>query len=127
MPNLNFLISLNTYSDTTATNAPTLNNFKWARQVSGVPLTAENSEGLSLAASASATLLTNDTKSFLYLESDQTLSVVLNGGAAITLNPFIVNGLVQPGVFCFSGTIASLVVTNTSSTVAANVFFAALG
>ncbi len=127
MPNLNLLLNINSYSDTCPTNAPTLSNFKWTRQISAIPFTSEASKSMALAVSASATLLSSDNKSFLYLESDQALTVVINGGSPITLTPFEINGILKPGVLCISMPITSLVVTNPSSVVVANITFAALG
>ena len=60
---------------------------------------------------------------FVYLESDQIVSVIYNGGTAMTLHPFEVNGLTQPAVFFIAGAATSLTVTN-SGTVTANIFFA---
>lgn len=64
--------------------------------------------------------------SFIYLESDQQVSVIYNNGTAMVLNPFQINGLTQPAVYFMSGPIYSLTVNNLS-TVTANVFFACMG
>lgn len=44
MPTLNFLVFLNAYSDSNPSNAPSLNNFKWDREVNG--LAVGNPQGL---------------------------------------------------------------------------------
>lgn len=63
---------------------------------------------------------------FIYMESDQQVSVIYNNGSAMVLNPFQVNGLTQPAVFFMAAPIYSLTVTNLSATTA-NVFFASMG
>lgn len=64
--------------------------------------------------------------SFIYLEADQQISVIYNNGAAMVLNPFQVNGIIQPTVFFMAGPCYQLSVTN-MGTDTANVFFASMG
>jgi len=64
--------------------------------------------------------------SFIYLESDQKVSVIYNGGTPVVLNPLQVNGLTQPATFFIAGPATSLTVTNLSTSTA-NVFFASMG
>lgn len=193
----NFLFFLNTYNDLCPTTAPALNNFKWSRQINGVPYNLENSQQIQVSASTtsselipypfstpvlSTTSTTNNTNiltitgsttgiasgqlivgtgipvgttvlsitgssvtmsdaatasgspsvifyapaSFIYLESDQQVSVIYNGGSPMALNPFEINGSVVPGVFFMNGPIYSLTVSNLTTTIA-NVFFALMG
>jgi hypothetical protein len=63
---------------------------------------------------------------FIYLESDQQVSVIYNSGSAMVLNPFQVNGITQPAVFFMAGPVYSLTVTNLG-TATANVFLASMG
>lgn len=63
---------------------------------------------------------------FVYLESDQIVSVIYNGGSPMTLTPFQINGITKPAVFFMAGPSTSLTVTN-SSAVTANIFFASMG
>ena len=198
MPNCNFQFFLNAYNDLSPTSAPSLNNFKWLREINGVPYTLENSQQIQVPANtttsnvlpytfsnpvATSTGTLNSTETvaitgsttgiaigqlvvgsgipantvvtgfsgstvtlsnpatatatgvtltfylpaaFVYLESDQQISVIYNGGTAMTLNPFQINGTTQPGVFFMAGPATSLTVTNNGS-VAANVFFASMG
>lgn len=63
---------------------------------------------------------------FMYLESDQQISMIYNNGSPMVLNPFQVNGLTQPAVFFMAGPVYSLTVTNLSAT-KANIFFASMG
>lgn len=123
---LNFSVFLNSYNDSCQTSTPLQNNFKWTREINGIPFTSENSQMRQIAPSATVTLFTGDTKSFLYVDTDATISVIYNGGTAVVVSPFQVNGKLQPGQFMISGAVASLTVAN-SGTVAANVFFAAMG
>jgi hypothetical protein len=194
--NLQFF--LNSYADLVPTTTPSLNNFKWLREINGIPFNVENSQQIQVApsamtvnilpysfmeleassvgniASSTALTLTGSTTdivpgllivgagipadttvvsitgsnvvmsnsatatttgvslsfylpaSFIYMESDQKVSVIYNGGSPIVLNPFQVNGLTQPAVFFIAGAATSLYVTNLSATTA-NVFFASMG
>jgi hypothetical protein len=123
---LNFSVFLNSYNDSCQTSTPQLNNFRWERDIYGIPFTQENSQMLVVQPNATVTLLASDNKSFIYIDTDQSLSMIYNGGSAIVVNPFNVNGKLQPGVFFLSGTVNSVSITNTSA-VAANVFFACMG
>lgn len=194
--NLQFF--LNSYADFLPTTTPSQNNFKWLREINGIPFNTENSQQIQVPVSATTSNLlplsflelkattvgnTNSTTtltltgattgvvpgllivgagipanttvvtivgsvitmsnaatttsvgvavtfylpaSFIYLESDQQVSVIYNGGTAMVLNPFQVNGLTQPSVFFMAGAATSLTVTNLS-TATANVFFASMG
>lgn len=124
---LNFQVFLNSYNDSCQTSTPQLSNFKWNREINGIPFTAENSQMVQIPTSGSVTLLTGDSKKFLYIDTDQSISVIYNRGTAVVVNPFQINGKLQPGVFFISGAVGSLTITNPSSTVAANVFFASMG
>ena len=56
MPNLNFLVFLNTYSDANSSNAPSLSNFKWDRELKGLPVNNPASLAFSLAPGETKTL-----------------------------------------------------------------------
>jgi hypothetical protein len=194
--NLQFF--LNSYADLIPTTTPSRNNFKWLREINGIPFNTENSQQIQVAASATtvnilptsfleleatttattalstaltitgattgiipgllvvgagipadttvvsitgtAVVLSNAATiaasgvtvtfylpaSFIYMESDQQVSVIYNGGTAMVLNPFQVNGLTQPAVFFMAGAATSMTITNLSATTA-NVFFASMG
>lgn len=199
MPKFNYLFFLNSYSDLQPTTAPQLNNFKWSREISGVPYTIENSQqiqvpalstspniipypfstlqasttGATTSGSASITGLASTVgiavgqlvvssdlpvgtvilsisgstitisqnaassngasslsfyqpASFVYMESDQEISMIYNGGSPMALNPFEINGIITPGVFFMNGPCYSLTITNPGSTIA-NIFFASMG
>ena len=197
MPKANFLFFLNSYADFLPTAAPALNQFKWSREINGVPYNLENSQQIQVAASttspnvlpypfstavASTATTTNSTvnltitgsttgiaagqlivgtgipvgttvesivgsavvmsraatstasptlsfynpASFIYMESDQEVSVIYNGGSPMALNPFEINGLTMPGVFFMNGPVYSLTITNPGAS-AANIFFASMG
>lgn len=68
MSKLNFLVFLNTYSDARASNAPSLSNFKWTREIEGIPAANPTSEAFVLAPGESKTLF-NGTRT---LASDNT-------------------------------------------------------
>lgn len=56
MPNMNFLVFLNTYSDQHSSNNPSLNNFKWDREINGLPVSNPLSQAFTLAPGESKTL-----------------------------------------------------------------------
>jgi hypothetical protein len=58
--------------------------------------------------------------SFMYMESDQQVSVIYNNGSPMAVNPFEINGITTPGVFFMNGPTCSLTITNPGS-VAANI------
>ena len=64
--------------------------------------------------------------SFLYMESDQEISMIYNNGSPMALNPFEINGITIPGVFFMNGPCYSLTVTNPGITTA-NIFLACMG
>jgi len=68
MSKLNFLVYLNTYSDPSASNNPSLSNFKWTREITGIPVANPVSEAIGLAPGESKTLF-NGTRT---LQSDLT-------------------------------------------------------
>jgi hypothetical protein len=58
-------------------------------------------------------------KTLVYMESDQNLTVTLNGGSpGPTIVPIVANGSVYPGMFLLNGVTYSLSVTNNSITTA---------
>jgi len=68
MSKLNFLVFLNAYSDASASNNPSLGNFKWAREINGLPAANPQSEVHPLAPGESKTIF-NGTRT---LSSDNT-------------------------------------------------------
>lgn len=126
MPKLNLKVFMNGYNDLSQTSTPMLSNFKWNREINGIPYTSENSQMIRLAPGATANIVVSDSKSFLYVDTDQAISLIYNNGSAIAVKPFQVNGSLQPGCFLISGTVSSVSVTN-PGTVAANIFFATMG
>jgi hypothetical protein len=76
--------------------------------------------------SATETITFYSPAAFIYVEADQQVSVIYNGGSPMVLNPFQVNGLTQPAVFFMAAPVYSITVTNLSTT-AANVFLASMG
>lgn len=122
----NFLFFLQGYSDVVQTSAPSLSNFKWSREINGVPYTAEKSQQIQVPITTTSPNLVSTPASFVYLESDVQVSVIYNGGTAMVLTPFQINGTTQPAVFFMAGPATSLTVTN-SGTATANIFFASMG
>lgn len=50
----NMLFFLNSYNDLCQTTTPALNNFKWSREINGLPYNLENSQQIQLAAGATS-------------------------------------------------------------------------
>ncbi len=80
----------------------------------------------SATSSGTPTLTFYDPASFLYLESDQAVSMIYNGGSPMAVAPFQINGVTAPGVFFMNGPVYSVTITN-PGTVAANIYFASMG
>lgn len=58
-------------------------------------------------------------KTFVYMESDQNLTITLNGGSpGPTIVPTVINGSAYPGAFLLNGVVYSCSVTNNSINVA---------
>lgn len=64
-------------------------------------------------------------KQFVYLESDQSCSMIINNVAAGNVSPFVISNSTQPGIFMRTDTIYSMSVTN-NSTNTANLYLAAV-
>jgi hypothetical protein len=126
MPKANFLFFINSYNDLCQTTTPALSNFKWSREINGVPYNNANSQQIQVPGSSTSANLVVSPCSFVYLESNVAVSVIYNGGTAVNLVPFQVNGLTQPAVFCIAGAATSLTVTNSGTSVA-NIFLASMG
>lgn len=56
MSKFNLLFSLNTYKDAASTNQPNFQNFKWTREINGLPASAPLSQEFSLAPGESKTI-----------------------------------------------------------------------
>lgn len=123
MANMNLLVALNTYSDKNASNHPSLQNFKWDRDVVGFQATNPASLSLTIPASGSVTVFTSAAKKFIYIESSDDANLTINGAAApILIKPFVINTLKNPSMFMLKADMASLVIANPSTTAAITVF-----
>ena len=114
--------------DPTASGTLTLVSGTGDATITFTSYTESTNVTMSRAATASSTETVSfyAATAFIYLESDQQVSVIYNGGTPVVLNPFQVNGLTQPAVFFMCAPIYSLTVTNLSTTTA-NVFMASMG
>jgi hypothetical protein len=126
---LNINVSLTSYNSTgsgcSLTNNPSQLNFKWNRAVSGIPSDNVLSQSETIPVSSSSTLFSGATVySFIYLETDSQLTLLINGTITQIINPIIVNGSTFPGIFMCNSDITSVVVTNSSATNPADIFYA---
>lgn len=118
MATLNLLVFLNAYSDKKPSNSPRLSNIKWSRDLTGMVVENPGSQEYTLAASGTVTI---EGKRFIYIESADAVTLTVNGGDPIALTPFVVGTTVFPGIFMLRADIDSLVITNTSATLEADV------
>lgn len=82
MSKINILLALNSYADSNATNSPSLNHFRWARDFQGIAVDNPQSSQFSLAAGESKTLFSG-TRSLQHDNSTQ-YSLSLKAGATST-------------------------------------------
>ena len=126
--NLQFF--LNSYGDLVPTTAPSMNNFKWLREINGISFNVENSQQIQVPASGSTVNILP--ASFMELEATATATTA--SSTAMTLsaaNASIVPGLlvVGPGipgdttVASVSGTAVVLSKAATTSTTASFSFY----
>lgn len=62
-------------------------------------------------------------KSLVYIECDQKATITINGSQTVNMEPLIINGSSQPGIFMVHSTVYSLSIQNTSLS-PSNVFLA---
>lgn len=108
----NFFLSLNAYSDKKSSNSPNLSNFKWTRDIQGIAAEKPASQAVKVPAGQSVTVFTSAAKKFLFVEASAQVDLEINGAAAITLNPIVINTSVYPGQFVASMTVNELILTN---------------
>lgn len=123
---LNFLLSLNAYSDKKSSNSPNLSNFKWIRDIQGIPTERVTSQALTVNPSTPLTVFSGYARKFLYVETMHDVDLNINGGATIiNIKPVVINNSKQPGQFLvITGNITSLQIINNESTDFAEVFIA---
>jgi hypothetical protein len=113
MSRLYLSIFLSTYSDKRASNATSLNNFKWNRDINGIDATNPASRAFVVDATSSLTLFDDaEAKKLVYIESDQEVELTINGETALTLKPVIINDSKFPGIFLQTSDITSIAVNN---------------
>jgi hypothetical protein len=125
MANMNLFVLVSTSSDTKPSNSPNLSNFKWARDISGIPAENPISQVVPVAAAGNATAFTGASKKFIYVEVDQEVDLVINGNDPITVKPIVINTSKYPGMFFLSGDVTSLQIVNNGAA-AAEVFVASI-
>lgn len=127
MSKLNLLVVLNSYSDSRASNAPNLVNFKWARDIQAISADGLLSQSLVIPASGTVTLFTgaSPAKKFVYVEAAAHVTMLINGTINEDIKPFVNGTSVQPGLFMRTSDITSLAITN-PGTEEVEIFFAAV-
>lgn len=125
MSKLNLSVYLSTYSDSKASNAPSLQNFKWNRSINGVEAQNAVSMTVTLAAGQTRTLFTGTAvKKLVYLETSGEITHAINGETASPLKPIVINNSTKPGILLRTSDITSLEVTNPSLTEEVTIFLA---
>lgn len=88
MPNLNLLVFLNAYSDGNSSNAPSRNNFKWARDINTLLANNPMAQSDQLAISEARSIFSGGAaKKLLYVEADQNCTLLIQGTASYTGTP----------------------------------------
>lgn len=88
MPNFNFLFFLNSYSDSNSSNNPSLNNFKWTRNINGLAVDKPLSQQFDLAPGETKVLF-NGTRS-LAQDGTTQYSIALK---SLTSNTYILSAV----------------------------------
>lgn len=125
MSKLNLSVYLSTYSDSKASNAPSLQNFKWNRSINGVEAQNAVSMTVTLAAGQTRMLFTGAAvKKLVYLETSGEITHAINGATPSPLKPIVINNSTKPGILLRTSDITSLEVTNPSLTEEVTIFLA---
>ncbi len=88
MANLNFLVFLNAYSDPNSSNDPSLSNFKWDRELRGLPVANPQGVAFSLAPGETRTIF-NGSRTLAQDGSTQ-YSIALK---ALTSNTYVLSNV----------------------------------
>jgi hypothetical protein len=90
---MNILVHLNAYADNDTTNAPSLNNVKWARDIQGINVSEPNSQTISLVSGASQSLFSGSVS--ISADITTTYDIALKSG---TTNTYVIshNGGLAP-------------------------------
>src|ERR1019366_4668650 len=103
----NFLFFLNSYNDLCPTSVPAVNNFRWSREINGVPYTFENSQQVQVLPSVTTPNLlpynfSTPANSGSYTINSTTLLVVNGSAAGIAPNQLIVGTSIPVGTYVVS-------------------------
>lgn len=122
---MNLFIHLNAYSDKKASNSPNLTNFKWVRDIQGIPAEAPVSQVVVVPAGGSVTVFENASKKFLYAECAKEAQIELNQSQVnTTIKPIVIGTSSLPGQFLLNADVEDLVITNPDSDNDIEVFIA---
>jgi hypothetical protein len=123
MAKCNFLFFLNAYSDLCQTSAPALNQFKWSREINGVPYALENSQQIQvlpvttssniLPVSFATPVLTTATST-----NGTTALTITGSNTGIAANQLIVGTGIPVGTFVNSVTGSAVVMSQAATTTA---------
>jgi hypothetical protein len=112
----NFNLGLNAYSDSKSTNAPSLNNFKWNRDITGIAVDNPDSLSSSVAANTTKSIFSSTNKRMVYIEVSASADLIVNGASAITISPVVQGTSIYPGVWLTTQNVTSLSIKNNSLT-----------
>lgn len=119
-----FLLDLRVWSDdSTDTNDPQMNDFKWYEQLTGITLDRSAASSYSIVASGSLSVsMPVTTGKYIYLRSDQSVAVKFNGETSTNnkVTPTTA-GTTSDGVLFQKLDFTSLTLTNLSTEDAANI------
>lgn len=124
MPFLNYFLQFKSFADKKPSNSPNLTNMNWVRDVQGIQVDNQSAQVIEIPANGTVTVFSGAAKKFAYIEADADLDIAINGGDPLTIKPVVIGSSTQPGSFLINASLASLVLSNPSSTDPVSVFVA---
>lgn len=120
----NFFLHLNAYSDKKSNNSPSLNHFRWTRDIGGITVENPQSSAMTIAENSSTVVFDGKSNKILYLESNKEISVTINDTDTFVIKPIIVGTSSYPGSLYLTSLINKLEITNASLDEQASIFMA---
>lgn len=122
----NINLGLNAYSDSKSTNAPSLNNFKWNRDVNGIVVTNPDSFASTVPVNSTKAIFSSANKRMVYIEVSGPVDLIVNGASPITISPLVQGTAVYPGMWLSTQNITSLSIKNNSLTDVVSIYIASV-
>lgn len=121
MSTLNAQIFLNTFSDSVSSNAPSLNNVRWCRDLINIAVSNAQSQNLGVPQGQSVSLVNQSVpKRLVYIECDQEVTLTI-GSETVVISPIITGTNILPAIYLSTNHTLVMSVMNNGS-VDANLF-----